>query len=271
MLTTRSMSWRTEVSRSGVPRWPRKYLLTDDVGGELAPEVGDLDVLLLEDALARLVGDAGGPVLPGDLVVGMDVRAGPAALEGQAAGALAGEAGAVRAGEAGRGGGGPSAVWAGCLAFALRSLAATGVPFPRAICSLLVVSDAVVRGSCRIAACRRCSPSGPGGRSRPADGAGGERVGRLGSISRPHERYAESWSTSTPKPQDVVVVRRYAERYMWWFGPSTLEIAFIHAREAFVHARRRCPPVRAPVEMGCPRVVHRHGDGTSVLIGRACR
>ena len=34
----------------GVPRWPRKYLLTDDVGGELAPEVGDLDVLLLEDA-----------------------------------------------------------------------------------------------------------------------------------------------------------------------------------------------------------------------------
>ena len=28
MLTTRSMSWRTEVSRSGVPRWPRKYLLT---------------------------------------------------------------------------------------------------------------------------------------------------------------------------------------------------------------------------------------------------
>ena len=78
-----------------------------DVGGELAPEVGDLDVLLLEDALARFVGDAGGPVLPGDLVVGMDVRAGPAALEGQAAGALAGEAGAVRAGEAGRGGGGP--------------------------------------------------------------------------------------------------------------------------------------------------------------------
>ncbi len=28
VLTTRSISWRTEVSRSGVPRWPRKYLLT---------------------------------------------------------------------------------------------------------------------------------------------------------------------------------------------------------------------------------------------------
>src|SRR4029078_5459032 len=43
-----------------------------------------LDVLLLEDGLAGFVGDAGGPVLPGDLVVGMDVRAGEAALEGQA-------------------------------------------------------------------------------------------------------------------------------------------------------------------------------------------
>ena len=28
VLTTRSMSWRTLVSRSGVLRWPRKYLLT---------------------------------------------------------------------------------------------------------------------------------------------------------------------------------------------------------------------------------------------------
>ncbi len=26
--TTRSISWRTDVSRSGVPRCPRKYLLT---------------------------------------------------------------------------------------------------------------------------------------------------------------------------------------------------------------------------------------------------
>ena len=87
----------------------------DDVGRELAPEVGDLDVLLLEDGLAGLVGDAGGPVLPGDLVVGMDVRAGAAALEGQATDRglavsfRAVEGGAVRAGVAvGLGlGGGP--------------------------------------------------------------------------------------------------------------------------------------------------------------------
>ena len=86
MLTTRSISWRTLVSRSGVLRWPRKYLLTDDVRRELAPELGNLDVLLLEDELARLVADAGGPGLPADLVVGMDARPGPAALEGQALG-----------------------------------------------------------------------------------------------------------------------------------------------------------------------------------------
>ena len=97
-----------------------EVLADDDVGGELAPEVGDLDVLLLEDALADLVGDAGGPVLPGDLVVGMDARAGPAALEGQAAGGGAVgvgavEAGAVRAGQVrgggGRGGGAGLRLW----------------------------------------------------------------------------------------------------------------------------------------------------------------
>ena len=61
-----------------------EVLADDDVGGELRPEVGDLDVLLLEDALAGLAGDAGGPVLPGDLVVGVDARRRPATLEGQA-------------------------------------------------------------------------------------------------------------------------------------------------------------------------------------------
>ena len=60
------MSWRTEVSRSGVLRWPRKYLETTTLVA-LQPEVRDLDVLLLEDALARLVGDAGRPELPGGL------------------------------------------------------------------------------------------------------------------------------------------------------------------------------------------------------------
>ena len=88
-----------------------EVLADDDVGGELAPEVGDLDVLLLEDALARLVGDAGGPVLPGDLVVGMDARAGPAALEGQAAdGGRAVPLGAVEGGAVGAG----VAVGSGC-------------------------------------------------------------------------------------------------------------------------------------------------------------
>ena len=104
VLTTRSISWRTEVSRSGRAEVAAEVLGDDDVRGELAPEVGDLDVLLLEDALAGLVGDAGRPVLPGDLVVGMDARSGPAALEGQAAccravRVLAREAGAVGSGQ----------------------------------------------------------------------------------------------------------------------------------------------------------------------------
>ena len=51
-----------------------EVLADHDVGGELAPEVGDLDVLLLEDRLARFVGDSGGAVLPGDLVIGVDAR-----------------------------------------------------------------------------------------------------------------------------------------------------------------------------------------------------
>ncbi len=78
------MSCLTLVSRSARPDVAAEVLADDDVGGQLRPEVGDLDVLLLEDALAGLVGDAGGPQLPGDLVVGMDARAGVAALEGQA-------------------------------------------------------------------------------------------------------------------------------------------------------------------------------------------
>ena len=68
-----------------------EVLADDDVGGELAPEAGDLDVRLLEDGLARLVLDLGGAELPGDLVVGVDAGRGPAALEGQSAGAGSGE------------------------------------------------------------------------------------------------------------------------------------------------------------------------------------
>src|SRR5205814_4900377 len=70
-------------------------------GRELRPEVRDLDVLLLEDELARLVADGGGPRLPGDLVVGMDARSGPAALEREALGGMAVAVGPVEAGAVG--------------------------------------------------------------------------------------------------------------------------------------------------------------------------
>ena len=75
-----------------------------DVGGELAPERGDFHVLLLEDALAALRADAGGAVLPGDLVVGVDPGRRPAALERQAGDlALAIRGGAVKARSVGAG------------------------------------------------------------------------------------------------------------------------------------------------------------------------
>ena len=83
-----------------------EVLADHDVRGELAPEDRDLDVLLLEDGLAGLRGDAGRAVLPGDLVVGMDAGAGPPALEREAARPLALEAGTVRAAQALAGGGG---------------------------------------------------------------------------------------------------------------------------------------------------------------------
>src|SRR3990172_12322795 len=84
------------------PDMTTEVLADDDVRGQLAPEGGDLDVGLLEDGLARLAGDVGSPELPGDLVVRMDVRAGPAARELQALGAGSGEARAVRAAEPAR-------------------------------------------------------------------------------------------------------------------------------------------------------------------------
>ena len=55
----------------GVQR-PAEVLLRQDVGGVHTPEVGHLDAELLEDHLAvAIVGDAGIPPLPADLVVGM--------------------------------------------------------------------------------------------------------------------------------------------------------------------------------------------------------
>ena len=69
VLTTRSISWRTLVSRSGVPRGPRKYLVTTTLVASWLQNAGNLDVALLEDGLARLVADGGGSGLPLDLVV----------------------------------------------------------------------------------------------------------------------------------------------------------------------------------------------------------
>src|SRR5215203_2619639 len=70
---------------------PAEVLADDDVGGQLAPEGWDLDVRLLEDRPARLVLDLCRAHLPRDLVVGMDARGGPAALERQAGDAGASE------------------------------------------------------------------------------------------------------------------------------------------------------------------------------------
>ena len=52
------------VSRPGVPMWPRKYLLTTTLVASWLQDVGHLDVRLLEDGLARLVGDVRGADLP---------------------------------------------------------------------------------------------------------------------------------------------------------------------------------------------------------------
>src|SRR5690349_2775551 len=72
------------VLAAGRPEVAAEVLAHDDIGRELAPERGDLDVLLLEDRLARLVADRCRPRLPGDLVIGMDAGPGPAALEAEA-------------------------------------------------------------------------------------------------------------------------------------------------------------------------------------------
>ena len=242
-----------------------EVLADHDVGRELAPEVGDLDVLLLEDALARLVGDAGGPVLPGDLVVGMDVRAGPAALEGQAASALAGEAGTVRACEAGRGGGGLVGGLGRLLGLRAAVMGCDRCPVPSSHLLSPRRLRCTVRGSCRIALAS-LSPNGPGGRS----GTGG--WGRRGTC------WASRWDQSTPRTIRRVVVD-VNPKTTRCSGCSSVPGATCgglgHPRSDRVrprsggvrpHARRRCPPVRAPVDMGCPRVVHRLGDGTSVLI-----
>src|SRR6266851_2709964 len=55
----------------------------DDVGGVLGPGGGQLAGVLLEDGLAIGASDHGGADLPGDLVVGVDLRDGEVASDGQ--------------------------------------------------------------------------------------------------------------------------------------------------------------------------------------------
>ena len=69
----------------GRARRAAEVLRGDHVGGQHRPGLGDLDVLLLEDDLAVLAGDAGGAQLPGDLVGRVHARRGEVAGNGQAA------------------------------------------------------------------------------------------------------------------------------------------------------------------------------------------
>src|SRR6185503_18365698 len=58
-----------------------EVLRRDDVGGELGPGLGDLEVLELEDGGAVRVGDLGGAAVPLDRVEGVDAGGGVDALE----------------------------------------------------------------------------------------------------------------------------------------------------------------------------------------------
>ena len=76
-----SVVWGLEPDYVSERERAAEVLADDDVGGQLAPERGNLDVLLLEDADALLVADAGDPGFPLDLVVRVHARTGPAARE----------------------------------------------------------------------------------------------------------------------------------------------------------------------------------------------
>ncbi len=81
---TRSIICLTERSRSGVPRWPRKYLLATTLVARALQLLGELEVLLLEHGLAVLVGDRRFSEVPVHRVIRMDVRAGVSALDAEA-------------------------------------------------------------------------------------------------------------------------------------------------------------------------------------------
>ena len=96
---TRSMSWRTEVSRSGVPMPPRKYLETTTLVAIWVQDCGDFAVVLLEEDFALVVGDGRGAQFPLDGVEGIDALGGVAALDGHALALEAGRFGVRRSGQ----------------------------------------------------------------------------------------------------------------------------------------------------------------------------
>ena len=61
-----------------------EILRDGDLGREHAPIPRHLDVFLLEDRLAGIVGDLGGALFPFEFVVGMDAGLGEDRIEGQA-------------------------------------------------------------------------------------------------------------------------------------------------------------------------------------------
>ena len=72
---TRSMTWRSDDSRSGVPSVPRKYFWATMLVAFSDHVDGELDAELLEgDRAVLVVGDAGVAALPLDLVVRVDAR-----------------------------------------------------------------------------------------------------------------------------------------------------------------------------------------------------
>ena len=199
------MSWRTLVSRSGVSRWPRKYLLTTTLVASCDQKVGTSTFFCSKTLLPVSLRDAGGPVLPGDLVVRVDAGGGPAALERQALGRLGGGIGAVEAGP----------VWAGvatrfsasCVHSSLRirprpdcrSLGPSAVSSPHPAVAAAPSSSVVRRGSLG-----RLAAASIGWREPRIRVFSGDVATRL--------RYASSGRASSPKTQDVVVGSCRADR-----------------------------------------------------------
>ena len=79
------MSCLTLRSRPGVPMWPRKYLLTTTLVASWLQKAGTSMSVCSKTVLPDSFLISARAQLPGDLVVGVDARGGPAALEGQAA------------------------------------------------------------------------------------------------------------------------------------------------------------------------------------------